>query len=136
MSVTIINEYKIVDDEVTNIYSVNTRLAVLMQDLTGDPDFTAKMTVQLMANLADADKVAFISIYKDNITPDKFVGLSVVKWIEPADPYDPSLVVSDHWYPVLVTHRDSEESNLLSVLSQFIDMKMESQQIVQEIFND
>jgi hypothetical protein len=136
MSVTIIDRYKIVDSEVTDIYSVDTHLAVLMQDLTGDPDFTSQMTAQLMINLADADKVVFISIYKENITPDKFVGLSVVKWIEPADPTDPAVVVSDHWYPVLVTHRDTEETNLLAVLSQFIDMKMESQQIVQEIFND
>ena len=135
MSITLVGPYKLLEEDVFFTEDIDIRLATLLFDLSGDEMLTRRIATNMQSAFQDAERITFISAYKNQITPKSFVGLAMVKWTTP-DEEERDLEVSDYCFPLFVAHKDIFENAVTEILEKYIYMKAKSQQYTQEITRD
>jgi len=131
MSITKIGPYKIVEEEVTNVNVMNVQLVTMLFDLSEDMELTTDLSNRIQSSFQDADKVSFIAAYRDQITPQSYIGLAMVKWLTP-DSDDENLDPSDYCFPLFVAHKHVGEASVTEIIENYILTKAQSQQYLQE----
>lgn len=132
MSITAMGIYKLVEEDVFFSEDIDIRLATLFFDLSEDEHLTRRIAVSMQPTLYNAERVTFISAYKNQITPKSFVGLAMVKWTT-SNQDEKHLEVSDYCFPLFVAHKEVFDSEVTDILEKFIYMKAQSQQYAHEI---
>jgi hypothetical protein len=135
MSITQSNGYKIVEEESTSLVSTRLMLSTLMFDLSEDIVMTNQIVTNMLSQLEEQDKVSFISLYRNQITPNSYCALGLVKWVIP-DSSDEYLAASDYCYPLFVAIKDPEDSDAGEVIQKFVFEKAESQHLTEEIMKE
>lgn len=130
MTVTYIQNYKILEEETTSSSHALSRTRTLLFDLSQDFALTSHLSHKMDSLLYDAEKITFISAYYNAITPGTFSGLAVVKWL----PIDPTVEdVTDYCYPLFVASRDQGNTQLTEIIENYIYHKAQSQQYAAEL---
>lgn len=135
MSITFSDGYKIVEEESTSLITSRLMLSTLMFDLSEDITMTSQVVTAMMAQLEADDRVSFISLYKNQIAPNSFSALGLVKWVTP-DSSDEYLTASDYCYPLFVAIKNPDDSDAGEIIQKFVVEKAESQHLTEEIMKE
>lgn len=104
MSIFSIDDFKLVEEEVTDFSEVFRRTYQLLIDLGSDEIMGSNFAAQLGDSLDGATSLSFLTIYKDYVIPKNYAGVALIKWITPVE-YNNYLAPSDFCVPLFVAQK-------------------------------
>lgn len=136
MSIFSIENYKIIEEEVTQLSDfseIYKRTYQLLIDLGSDEVIGSNFAAQLGDLLDGATSFSFLTFYKDYVIPKNFAGVALIKWITPIE-NNAYLYPSDFCIPLLIAQKAVPNfSDAAQIMEEFIRLEAEARQYSYEL---
>lgn len=133
MSIFSIDNYKLIEEEATDLSEIAIRVYQLLIDLGSDEIMGSNFAAQLSDSLDGATSVSFLTIYKDYVIPKNYAGVALIKWITP-DEYNDYLAPSDFCVPLLLAQKALPVfENAAQTMEEFIRLEAEARHYSYEL---
>jgi hypothetical protein len=133
MSIFSIDNFKLIEEEVTDFSEIFKRTYQLLIDLGSDEIMGSNFAAQLDDSLDGATSVSFLTIYKDYVIPKNYAGIALIKWVTPVE-YNDYLAPSDFCVPMFIAQKASPEfARADQIMEEFIRLEAEARHYSYEL---
>lgn len=133
MSIFSIDNYKLIEEETTDLSEIFRRTYQLLIDLGSDEVMGRNFASKLEDSLDGATSVSFLTIYKDYVIPKNYAGIALIKWLTPVE-YNDYLDSSDFCVPLLIAQKAVPTfANAAQAMEEFIRLEAEARHYSYEL---
>lgn len=133
MSIFSIDNYKLIEEETSDLSEIFRRTYQLLIDLGSDEIMGSNFAAQLGDSLDGATSVSFLTIYKDYVIPKNYAGVALIKWLTPVE-YNDYLDPSDFCVPLFIAQKAVPAfANAAQAMEEFIRLEAEARHYSYEL---